>query len=546
MILAGSALCVFFALSCEKELSIHNNDAQQVLNYPQIIGIIDNDATKTTYDSEGKFSWLTNDKIAVQIRNGETYSSHLFKAASSAAETTFSVNSEAIPDGYSLSDYAFYPADLKYSDDYKTFLDLTYNNDNPVTVTLPAVSEDYIINYLSNKSLLQMVPLVGKIQSEIDGVVIYKFVSATGLLKLNFSGVPFVGGIRLYLSHPSYPLCGTFSLTEEGTIIQENYISGAATREIRPYNDFSTTYVALPIGTIPAGLKIKVCNTNGDVYSQITTTQDIVIERNTITDLSMPIKRIASTVTLSSSSTSDNPKATVTVADGEAIALCTDPDVNTAISYLKDSQKARWKGGVEGGWITESGDYPIANTNSKMSYLVWKIKASDGHIYYKSTADDAIPYYEINTGMRDTWINGEYKVKNPSVYSGDFTSSSFTLGMSDDITKGNLMMTEFNGTNGKAYGRYTGGMDLVFPASLNKDTPFAVISETNWYFRNGNEANDVVFTLVAKTSDELGDATKKRCYLKSKWCGLKTSSWQSVFYGYDHGNDIMNFYGVTE
>ena len=551
IIITTIAVCALTTLSCVKEAPVQDNVSPQKEdvgkgNCPQIIGIIDNCETKTTYDGEGKFSWLANDKIAVQIVNGGTYSSHLFKAASAAAETTFSVNSDAIPDGYSIGDYAFYPADLKYSDDYKTFLNLGYNNDNPVTVSLPAITEEWIIPYMGNNDYMQMVPLVGTKQSESEGVVTLKFVAATGILKLHFSGVPDEGGIRLQLSHPTYPLCGNFSLSEDKTILAENYISGSAIRELRPAPACTEAYVALPIGTIPAGLKIKLYRTNGDVYAQLTTSQDIEIERNTVTDLTMPIKRIQSTVTLCMTSTSDAPKATVTVADGEAVALATDPNVATALNALKDDNKASWRGGVDGGWITVSGDYPIASTNSKMNYLVWKIRASDGHIYYKSTSDDAIGYYEINTGMRDDWINGTYTVTSPSVMAGSVASTTFTLGMSDDITKGNLMFTEFDGVTGKAYGVYAGGMDFTFYAATNKDRPFTEIDSKKWYFRNGNEANNVVFTLVAKGSLPAG--TTKACYLKSKWCGLKNNNgdnWTNVYYGYENDNNINSFYGVV-
>lgn len=188
-IILAIAICSFLAFSCEKESSIYNDTIPPqetiAVNSPLIVGIIDNEDTKTTYDVDGKFSWVANDKIAVQIVNGDNYSSHLFKSASSAAETTFSVNSEAIPDGYSIGEYAFYPADLKYTDSYKTLYDLTYNNDNPVTVTLPALTNDYIISALSNKDPMQMVPLVGKKQSESEGVVTYKFVSATGFIAVH-------------------------------------------------------------------------------------------------------------------------------------------------------------------------------------------------------------------------------------------------------------------------------------------------------------------------------------------------------------------------
>lgn len=349
-------------------------------------------------------------------------------------------------------------------------------------------------------------------------------------------------GLRLYLSHPTYPLCGTFSLSEDNTILAENYISGKTTRQINPKFGMTTVYVALPIGTIPAGLQIKFCKSDGTQYSLITTSQSINIERNTVTELTQQIKCVKSKVVLCSDSKSDNPMATVTVASGEAVALMTNPNVKTAINDLRNENSANWKGGT-GGWITKSGNYPIASTYSNLNYLVWKIKAADGHIYYKSTEDTALKYYEINAGMRDTYIKGTFTVTSPYVMSGSIASTTFTLDMSDDITKGNLLLTEFDGVSGKAYGVYAGGYNLTFYASTNRYTPFANIDSKNWYFRNGNEANDVVFTLVA--TDDLPAAASKACYLRSKWCGLKNDNWTNVYYGYDHNSNINNFYGVV-
>ena len=550
LILLAFAVSALTAISCGKDVDQDNKEDVIKGKSPQIIGIIDNGDVKTTYDSEGKFSWVANDKILVQIVNGDSYSSHVFKAASSAAQTTFTVDGGAIADGYSVGEYAFYPNNVATAE---SPFDLVYNNNNPVSITLPAETGDYLIN----SNLLKMVPLIGK-KTAVDGTnYTFNFCTATGILKLNFEGVPNESSLRVDLKHSTYPLCGEFTISEENTILASNYVSGNTTRTLKPSPGFSTVYVALPISDgsfsdgIPAGLEI-VLRRSTTVYSRITTNTPIKIERNKITELTQPIKPIHSTVALCSTSTSDNPKATVTVGEGEAIALSSHPSLSSAIANLKDSNKSSWRGGVDGGWITESGDYSIRTTNSTKCYLVWKIKAADGHVYYKSTSETALSFYEISTTMRDDWIVGTFNVTDPVIYSNNtgspITSSSFTFAASSDISKGNVMLTEFNGktAKNKIFGIYDGytkasapeNRRITFPRSNIGSTVFYNDAGTDYYFSNGATAQDVVFYL-----DDLSEG-KRPCYLESGWCGFRTSgnAWKVVFKGSTFNKDATKYY----
>lgn len=67
--------------------------------------------TKTTYSEAGKFSWLKGDEISVWCSDGNYYT---FTAQSEGAKTIFK---GALPEGVSVSEYAFYPA-ANHGEDY--------------------------------------------------------------------------------------------------------------------------------------------------------------------------------------------------------------------------------------------------------------------------------------------------------------------------------------------------------------------------------------------------------------------------------------------
>lgn len=400
-------------VSCSKENDvtspINNNEEQK------IICIIDDDAlynpneVKTTYDGSGNFSWAAGNKITVQLvgtpgsANEGKYDRYTYTADGSAAETTFTASGTHT--NWDLGDYAFYPKELGTEAPFT----LVYNNDNPITVTLPAETSDYQIN--SNP--MSMIPLIGR----KTGANTFNFSTATGVLKLNFEGVPSVGGLRVRMTHPSYPLCGTFTVSEQNTILASNYVSGSATRELRPSGGFSTVYVALPIGTITPGLDIQVVKTTGEVYAHIKTSTNIPIQRNTLIELTEPIKAVTSSVS-SVSGSSESPMITVSVSSGESIAF--------AGGLTKDDALTNLSGKT---WYAESGTYEIAGGATGLNYIAYKVK-KDGHVYLKHATE--MSFYYITSTDKD-YICGTYGT-NPSI----------TIDTSGDCTQGNLVITNIS------------------------------------------------------------------------------------------------------
>ncbi len=474
-ILLVTNLVVF---SCAKE---NNNPQIPETRDNKIIAVIkdkaldDSNSVKTSYDGSGSFTWNSGDKITVQLvgtgTNSGKYDKWTYTADGTAAETTFSADGSYT--NYELGDYAFYPKHLCSEAPF----DLTYNNDNPISVTLPATTSDYELG----SSFLKMIPLIGT----KTGANSFDFSTATGVLKLNFSDVPNVGGLRLELTHPTYPLCGTFSVSAQNTILASNYISGNSTRQLRPSGAFTTVYIALPIGTIPAGLNIVLKKTSGEVYANITTKATIEVKRNTIIDLTQPIKAVMSSVSISG--TSAAPVANITVNSGEGVAFAVGASEDAALSSLGS---ATWYNSTQSVSLQESSE----PSGSGKLYLAYKVKASDGHVYLRSSipfyflsAADALHFCKKHTDGRAATSLGA---------SPTLSGMSITFAASDKPTSSNIMLTEFDGMSCDA--APTTGARFYSVASVSEGLSFSAGTPMYGQYTpsSGFNAINLVFTSV--------------------------------------------------
>ncbi len=104
------ALCAGLAVSCNTESLPIENANQAGMKAVSITATI-NDITKTSYTGAGVFSWTAGDEISVLCSDGNFYT---FTAASSAASSVFN---GMIPEGESIGDKAYFPADAGHTDD---------------------------------------------------------------------------------------------------------------------------------------------------------------------------------------------------------------------------------------------------------------------------------------------------------------------------------------------------------------------------------------------------------------------------------------------
>ena len=406
---------LFIACNKESETEIATPETTKI---PTIIGIIDqgDSDTKTTYDGEGKFSWYVGDHIAVQVTKGGSYDKWTFTADASTPSSTFTSTLNGSSQnyaeaGWSLGTYAFYPKD--------SYRDLTFSNAAAPTVTLLGYTYDY-----ADGAIYTKMSLIGeKVSSDGDATVTYRFKTATGALKLNFSGVPNVNALRLSLEHPSYPLCGTFNIAADNTIKAENYVSGKGIRTLEPMDGFSEAYIPLPIGTIPAGLVIKLRRDAGDynLYTRIVTTKPIVIKKNTIVNLNQSLLALNSSVELIGDMTA-TPAVRVTISGTETVTF--------AVAATEDAGFAALA-------AADNGDYDQSGLATGDYYLCYKIYGSDGHAYIKNS----IPF--TKTLPKIALAEGDFSSNSVQVSPADGTGLA---GLVDGTADGNHYHSIWSGT----------------------------------------------------------------------------------------------------
>lgn len=103
-VLIAAAIAALFAVSCVKENPVENAPVQGAMKEVTIMATID-EATKTSYDADGTFSWHKGDQISVM---GTDYNFYTLTANQGGATTTFT---GLVPEDVALRQEAFFPAD---------------------------------------------------------------------------------------------------------------------------------------------------------------------------------------------------------------------------------------------------------------------------------------------------------------------------------------------------------------------------------------------------------------------------------------------------
>ena len=236
-------------------------------------------STKTTYADGKTFSWVSGDAIAVQyFSTGESEDGFaVFTTEDTAPVADFS---GVIPDDAQLEaeGYAVYPASLNPH--------LLPDLAPLIAVDLPTV---YDIRGLADP--LSILPMVAK----NDGNGNYAFQHATGILKINLTGIP-EEAATLRLVGNGQALGGEFIINLayydkpelDRMIAGDYYASGSRTIRMqfdRPENGEATLYVPVPVGTLTAGLSIDLLDATGAAVFSKATKKDIPVARKQVVEL---------------------------------------------------------------------------------------------------------------------------------------------------------------------------------------------------------------------------------------------------------------------
>lgn len=243
LILMSAAVAAFFAASCAVEIVDLNEDVTTQVEMKEVtITASIEPETKTTYDTDGKFSWTAGDEISVFCSDKKFYT---FKTTETGATVTFK---GFLPEGITpRNDYAFFPANAGHrraGDDY--FFHLADVKDLSV----------------SGSADLPM----GAIMSE--GV--YEFKHMTGAALFTFTNVPdgidkvevaFSSSVRLSGEW------GTYTKTVDGIKFwsisaynaTEGTTEGTFIRTVKVVDNTAKVYLPYPVGgTLWSGLNVSV------------------------------------------------------------------------------------------------------------------------------------------------------------------------------------------------------------------------------------------------------------------------------------------------
>ena len=548
--------------SCAKELQTNDeiNNVQPAQNTGITIKayVAEGDITKTSYAGETTFSWVGDECLSMQlIRVSDSKRDRwVFYNDTEAGGTTASFKSSGSldPAVWGLGEYAFYPfpGNTNCPDRCRTWnvgSVVTNNTEKGVTVSNSYKSS------VSNP--LQIVPMIGFKDAEDN----FAFHTATGILKVTVKDIDSrLAKVQLYSE--GQKLNGTFTLTGDG---DNSYIAMSTTSTASEYvldatyTDWSGEselpfYFPVPVGSLNSGFKIRLLDSSDNVLRQVSAPSAVTIERNKISEITAKIGLPAEdfSVSIAPGGTSAAPAATITLVDATSAKVVIAASVSEGEALI-DSDDASVVTFAKG----ETKSLPVTNiTNSGSAYIVAKSyseaveKLSNNvSIYVLSSEDSAdivSQYMRVLINVGD-WTSYYYSTSYPIDFElkGDNT---ITIAASNDITRGNVMVTEFAGyyydpslnthtTQRSTWDGFTAGTPLyanyTHNTSYNSSTGYAAFNTTaDPFYVDGSSHNHYI--------SEAGSTTLRIAFHSTGYSTNSTSNDLVVW-----GAKVGNFYDNT-
>ena len=292
-ILSSVAMCAMLVVSCNRYEVDSSGAEEEVIEAEELQTLnayIVDDATRTSYDSDGKFSWNKDQITVVVYNNGASDASakgkvNRYTYSTTSTEKSATFTGSAIKSPWVETGVALYP---NYnSSSYNCLTDGgSYDVDNGIESLQVTLNQEIRPNL---STPLDLVPLIGRKDGDGD----YQFRTATGILKITIENIPSAARYVVLQSNDDYAMSGTFSLDEGDTEIKEsNFVSGYYKKSIyfEPESDGETRsfFFPLPTGTIPAGMTLSMDTASSERILTKTTRSSITITANHIT----PIKAV--------------------------------------------------------------------------------------------------------------------------------------------------------------------------------------------------------------------------------------------------------------
>lgn len=538
-----SALAValaVFATSCNKEVEVIDtpeNETEELVKI-SINGKLDKEIAKTAYDDDGKMTWCDGDAIRLIVYQNNSYGPY----------GNQNYNTISLSTTY---------GDITDNGRTATFYGLTDKHKNPGDYTssgiavypysvVPSNSGNYYdAPYLKMPSsvsgLASSTILVGTPNSEVSNFV---FKTAMAVLKVNITNIPAEATtIRLSTNNNSYPVDGDFTLVKSGDVVTvgldkyQGYGNGYQAVDISNESEITSRdfFFNVPVGTYPANtLSIEVRNGN-EVLMKRTIAKDLVLSRNDCLAIpSLVYHRVYVNGSLS------HPLLyTVKPAAANTIRVNISSEKLTSGNY----NSSNWVNGNRFGADQSGWDLTNLKNASSVAYLstsgtyyLQYIVSSDGSMPSSLSHSSVMAYGSVpfrfdsdGSSFNDiSEITGSYAV-NVVDYWNNESTTTFTIAVSDDSSKGNVMITQILGHNTSIYGTYQNGT-----ISFNEDQEWYVDGNgaTHKLINNWNGTTDSTWSLKVSASFDI-DLVLGTTYLVNEWFSGENKSYDAIYKVFD-------------
>ena len=513
-------------VSCTKENEVivpqdQDNQPSEILNgIPETItGIISD--TRTAYADDGDFTWANGDQVRLIVAEDlTTYSrqgiyTYMIKSLSdnrkSATFTSTSTAGDltAFVDGtWKSTGFAMYPTTIL--DRFNTPEGHSYGTPwfTLARGSVSGAKEDIILVGVNDESISN-----------------FRFYTAMSVLKVTLNNIPAsAAAVKLCTSDKTnYPVDGDFSLSKDDSGKPAvNFISTYASGfngyqkiDLSSQGEIASVdyYFNIPAAAYPANtLSILIEDANGGQIFKRTINKALTLAKNDC--LSMPALTYSHTVAFKANCTASAPYITWTI-DSKRVRFCVSTNSAINISEFIEGYKFtnnNATGNYSSEWALSS--YGSQKPSATGQYYLHYIIQSDAVNSVPASLDAAnvvaygtIPFYYLSSDDAASFAKQYTFTKTDNVNfwhpgTGSNYATTMTLAVSDDVTRGNLMISEIygkTGANKKLYGVLSSSDATSMTFAYNGDA-----SGEHYFYQNGNYfhvAQGATHDVAAATGD---------------------------------------------
>lgn len=528
-----AVVAIFVVVSCQKEKEIVPNEEEIEVTPPAIdddaiptviTGTILDDATKTAYAEDGKFTWVSSDQVRLlTCESLETYSRIGFY--------TYRIKEGGLTNDNKSAVFT----SLGTAGDLIDFVDGTWKStgiamyptsalDRFNTPEAHAYGTPWFTLARGNVSGAKSDILLTGVK--VDAINNFKFSTAMAVLKITLRNIPAnAAAIKLCTSDKTnYPVDGDFALSRNGDLVDMTFLpdwvssfNGYQKVDISAEGEISekTLYFNIPAAEYPADkLSLLVEDANGGMIMKRIIGAKMNIERNEC--LELPALTIASDCEIGGDVRT--PRVVWSI-DSKQLRFAVNKNSSLSLSEFPDGY--RFTNNNETRYASSTSGFPVGYSISALTPNPLSSGSGAYYLHYVILSDttkptdvtDAnvvkygtIPFYYSSGDVESTYA-GEYdfsgmsgythiqarednpdngRLCHPGTESG--YNTKMTLAATDDFTRGNIMLTKLYNQSPSSGHQLYGYLDaanskiiIPYPGD-EKDNCFFVSWNSNYFY----------------------------------------------------------------